>query len=243
MAESPMLGFGLEFEDLYRRDGLVRLDGAFVDVLKARSPELHDRLMAARAALASEASGQRGDPIVRAPEQVAGKDESDLIVALAPELEDFVGELFGIVAEMNALRARHDALAPLYGVKRLFVQRRAAKKYTPEQAAAFDGPALRRELEPLIGGELTELRFAEKVDAWMKAEAEHRRGTRTRGALRRLGRPHAGGPRMPTRAACCSRSRTRSTRTTWCRSRPRSSTASRCSSCRARNAAPAMASR
>ena len=173
MTESPMLGFGLEFEDLYRRDGLVRLDGAFVDVLKARSPELHDRLMAARAALASEASGQRGDPIVRAPEQVAGKDESDLIVALAPELEDFVGELFGIVAEMNALRARHDALAPLYGVKRLFVQRRAAKKYTPEQAAAFDGPALRRELEPLIGGALTELRFAEKVDAWMKSEAEH----------------------------------------------------------------------
>jgi NADPH-dependent glutamate synthase beta subunit-like oxidoreductase/NAD(P)H-flavin reductase len=173
MIESPRLGFGLKFEDLYRRDGLVRLDGAFVDVLKARSPELHNRLMAARAALASEASGQRGDSMVRAPEQVAGKDESDLIVALAPELEDFAGELFGIAAEMNALRARHDALAPLYGVKRLFVQRRAAKKYTAEQAAAFDGPALRRELERRFGGELTELRFAQHVDTWMKAEAEH----------------------------------------------------------------------
>src|SRR5207245_5076451 len=86
---------------------------------------------------------------------------------------NFIAELFGIVAEMNALRARHGALAPLYGVKRLFVQRRAAKKYTAEQAASFDGPALRRALEPLIGGALTELRFAEKVDAWMKAEAEH----------------------------------------------------------------------
>ena len=27
--------------------------------------------------------------------------------------------------------------------------------------------------KPLLGGELTELRFAERVDAWMKAEAEH----------------------------------------------------------------------
>ena len=74
---------------------------------------------------------------------------------------------------MSELKRRHDALAPLYGVKRLFVQRRAAKKYSPEQAAAFDGPALRRELERHLGGALTELRFAEKVEAWMKAEAEH----------------------------------------------------------------------
>ena len=32
---------------------------------------------------------------------------------------------------------------------------------------------MRAELEPLLGGELTELRFAERVEAWMKAEAEH----------------------------------------------------------------------
>src|SRR5207245_3814487 len=57
--------------------------------------------------------------------------------------------------------------------KRLFVQRRAAKKYGPDQAATFDGQALREQLEPLLGGELTELRFAQRVDAWMKAEAEH----------------------------------------------------------------------
>jgi NADPH-dependent glutamate synthase beta subunit-like oxidoreductase/NAD(P)H-flavin reductase len=157
MTERLALGFGLQFDDLYRRDGLVRLDGCFVDALKAQNVELHNRLMAARAA----------------PDGVAGKDESDLIVALAPALEDFIAELFGIAAQMRELKRRHDALAPLYGVKRLFVQRRAAKKYSPEQAVAFDGPALRRELERHLGGALTELRFAEKVEAWMKAEAEH----------------------------------------------------------------------
>ncbi|MET0921889.1 MAG: FAD-dependent oxidoreductase, partial [Xanthobacteraceae bacterium] len=156
MTERLALGFGLQFDDLYRRDGLVRLDGCFVDALKARNVELHNRLMAARAA----------------PDSVAGKDESDLIVALSPALEDFIAGLFGIAAQMSELKRRHDALAPLYGVKRLFVQRRAAKRYPPEQAAAFDGPALRRELERHLGGPLTELRFAEKVEAWMKAEAE-----------------------------------------------------------------------
>jgi NADPH-dependent glutamate synthase beta subunit-like oxidoreductase/NAD(P)H-flavin reductase len=157
MTENLALGFALRFDDLYGRDGLVRLDGCFVDFVRARSPDLHGRLMAARAA----------------PDQVAGKPESDLIVELAPELEDFIAELFRIGPELTALQSRHQALAPLYTVKRLFVQRRAAKKYGPDLAATFDGPALRAELEARIGGALTELRFAECVDAWMKAEGEH----------------------------------------------------------------------
>jgi NADPH-dependent glutamate synthase beta subunit-like oxidoreductase/NAD(P)H-flavin reductase len=157
MTENLLLGFGLRFDDLYRRDGLVRLDGCFVDFIRARRPDLHGRLMAARAA----------------PDQAAGKPESDLITELAPELEDFIGELFRIGPELSALQSRHEVLAPLYRVKRLFVQRRAAKKYGPELAATFDGPAMRAGLEALIGGALTELRFAECVDAWMQAEAEH----------------------------------------------------------------------
>src|SRR5262245_63029470 len=157
MTQRLTLGFGLRFEELYSRDGLVRLDACFVDMLKARNGDLHRRLMAARAA----------------PDEVAGKTESDLIVELAPELDDFIAELFGIADEVRALRSRHDALAPLYEVKRLFVQRRAAKKYGPDQADSFDGDALRAELEPLLGSELTELRFAERVELWMKAETEN----------------------------------------------------------------------
>src|SRR5262249_46579583 len=157
MPESLPLGFELRFADLYGRDGLVRLDRAFVDLLQRRDAGLHGRLMAARAA----------------PDAVAGKAESELIVELAPVLDDFIGELFGIAAELAALQSRHGRLAPLYSAKRLFVQRRAAKKYGPEQAAGFDGPALAAELAPLLGGELTELRFAERVDGWMQAETEH----------------------------------------------------------------------
>ena len=105
MSTSLSLAFDLRFEDLYGRDGLVRLDGCFVDFLKRRNVGLHNRLMAARAA----------------PDRLADKEESDLIVELAPELEDFAAALFGIAREVDALRSRHDALSPLYTVKRLFV--------------------------------------------------------------------------------------------------------------------------
>ena len=202
MTAGLVLGFDLRFEDLYHCEGLARLDRRFVDFLAMRNPDLHVRLLAARAA----------------PDATADKAESDLIVELAPELEDFLGELFGIAAELDALAARHRTLDPLYSVKRLFVQRRAAKKHGPEQAAVFDGPALAAALEPLIGGELTELRFAKAVERWMKDEAPR--------TPRRSISPPAmpPGPCTPRKAAsstgtaCCSRCRTRSTRSISLRS-------------------------
>src|SRR5262245_52024685 len=121
MTAGLVLGFDLQFEDLYHCEGLGRLDRRFVDFLAIRNPDLHVRLLAARAA----------------PDAAAGKAESDLIVELAPELEDFLGELFDITVEIRALAARHRTLDPLFSVKRLFVQRRAARKHGPEQAAAF----------------------------------------------------------------------------------------------------------
>src|SRR5258705_6332915 len=135
MSESFSLAFDLRFEDLYRRDGLVRLDGCFVEFLKSRNADLHNRLMAGRAA----------------PERVADKDYSDLIVELAVELEDFIAALFGIARDVDALRSRHDALAPLYTVKGRFVHRPAAKKSSPGQAAAFHRLALGAHRQRLIG--------------------------------------------------------------------------------------------
>src|SRR5579872_3326206 len=106
------LQHGISFPDLYARDGLVRLDRAFVAHIAAADTALHDRLMAGRAD----------------PDALDRKGESDLLVDLAPHVEDFVGQLFGIGAELRALQARHDKLAPLYSVKRLFVQRRAVRR-------------------------------------------------------------------------------------------------------------------
>src|SRR5690348_18328233 len=101
------LKHGLTFPDLYERDGLIRLDRAFVAHLDATDAALHGRLLAGRAD----------------PEALDRKTESDLLVDLAPHLEDFLGDLFGIAAEVRDLQAKHDRMSPLYSVKRLFVQR------------------------------------------------------------------------------------------------------------------------
>ena len=119
-----VLKHGLCFADLYDREGLVRLDRAFVAHLAQTDVGLHDRLMTAR----------------RDPDAIEGLDESNLLVDLAPHLEDFVGELFGIEAKIWALQARHHELAPLYSVKRFFVQRRAVKGVKEPDAVAIDGP-------------------------------------------------------------------------------------------------------
>jgi len=151
-AHSPQFGFS--FEDFYSRDGLIRVDEVFLRELEQTDASLHARLLAARTAA----------------EPLAVKAESELLLALAPHLDDFIGQLFGIGAEVNALSARHHALAPLYSVKRLFVQRKAMHKYKPDAAAAIDGAAVGEKLAALFGEPLTELAFARQVIAWQQDE-------------------------------------------------------------------------
>src|SRR3954462_2458271 len=138
------LGFGITFPDLYEREGLIRLDRAFVAYLGEAERSLADRLSAAR---------------VQPP---TGTAESELLIALAPHVEDFVAKLFGIEREAQALAERHNELAPLYSVKRQFVQRRALHKVKPAELEGFD---------PATAGEFTELEFARKVTGWLQNEA------------------------------------------------------------------------
>ena len=131
------LGFNITFEDLYERDGLIRVDQAFLGFLDSG---MRDRIVDARKTFPAK------------------KQEAELLVALAPHVEDFLAKLFGIEAEARALAAKHNELAPLWAVKRQFVQRRALNKVKPEDAAAegFDFS--------------TEIDFARQVIEWQKDE-------------------------------------------------------------------------
>jgi NADPH-dependent glutamate synthase beta subunit-like oxidoreductase/NAD(P)H-flavin reductase len=140
--------YGIEPRDLYARDGLARVDARFLEHLGEADRALRGRLEAAR----------------RGPDALAPKDESELLVALAPHLEDFLARLFGILPEAQALAARHHELAPLWSVKRLFVQRRALHKVKPEEAAP--GP-----FERILPWPFTELEFARRVTGWLADEA------------------------------------------------------------------------
>ena len=152
-----MLNFGFSFSDLYRTVGLARLDAEFRRYLGDADANLLSRLASARAA----------------PEALTRLQESELLLDLAPHAEDFVTKLFGIELEVQALSLRHTNLAPLYSVKRLFVQRRAMHKIKPEEAAVLDGAAMERKLEGWLGTSFSELAFARRVSEWLKDEALH----------------------------------------------------------------------
>ena len=142
------LGFGVSFPDLYEREGLIRLDRAFLAFLGEADRALADKLSAAR----QNAPG--------------GGPESELLIALAPHVEDFIAKLFHIEREALALAERHNEMAPLWSVKRQFVQRRALHKVKPTELQAFD---------PAQFEFTTELDFARKVSAWLQNEPAHAR--------------------------------------------------------------------
>ncbi|HUW38155.1 MAG TPA: FAD-dependent oxidoreductase, partial [Rhodocyclaceae bacterium] len=153
------LAFKLSFAELYSREGLLRVDAAFLDFLSGADADLHARLTSGRAH----------------PEALNAKAESALILEIAPHLDRFISQLFGITDEVLALGRRHDEQAPLFSIKRQFVQRRAASRIKPEEAQRVDGPATERELRRLFGGRFDELTFAQNVTIWLEDEPGHQR--------------------------------------------------------------------
>ncbi len=151
------LANGLSFADLHSRSGLQRVDDLFVGQLAAIEPTLAQRLTEAR----------------RAPDALPRLAESDLLVALAPHVEDFLASLFAIAPEVRTLETRHHEFAPLFALRRQFVQRKAMNTWKAEVAADFDGPALRRRLEELLAKTFSELAFAEAVTRWLADEPLH----------------------------------------------------------------------
>lgn len=146
------LAFDVQFKDLYSQPGLVKVDAAFVTELAKSDANLYNKLVTVRAL----------------PDSLETKAESDLIIELAPHVEDFIGKLFGIQADINALAAKHDELANIYTCKRLFIQRQAAKAYKPEQAESFDGMELGKNLEQWFGQKLTEKSYSDNVNSWLE---------------------------------------------------------------------------
>ncbi len=151
------LGFGLSFEQLYDREGLRRLDGLFLDALRSSDPNLEQQLLAAR----------------EQPDAIARKEESQLLMEIAMHLDDFLAHLFAIEHEVAALSAAHHALAPLYKVKRQFVQRKAAATFKAPDAELFDGDQLQAKLANYMREPFSEQAFANHVQRWLDDSQAH----------------------------------------------------------------------
>ena len=107
--------YGLDFASLQTPEGLARLDRAFVDELERAAPGLAARL--------ADYRGRDTD--------LPGTENSELLIALGPHVEAFIGRAFGIEAELAALRESILADDVVMQFKQAFVQRRVKKHRQP----------------------------------------------------------------------------------------------------------------
>src|SRR5690606_9135934 len=138
---APDFQFNMTVSDLYQRDGLLRVDQAFLDYLHEGDASLYKQLKIAR----------------EQPDSLQPKDESALLIEVAAWLDDFIAKLFNIATEIKTLAAKHHELAPLYFCKRQFVQRRAKSKVSAEELAGIDGLALEKDLAAEFDAPFSEL--------------------------------------------------------------------------------------
>ena len=148
--------FELSPTTLYSREGLLRLDAHFLHWLGARDSRLAEQLVSARTAAV-------------APER---KAESELWLALAPQVDEFLSELFAISADTASLRGRQRDLDVVFEARRKFVQRYVLKRAKPEEVAQTDGAAALAKLELHLGGAFSEITLARAALDWLSRESE-----------------------------------------------------------------------
>lgn len=111
-ADMPLGVGGFRYRDLFVAERLRDLYDAFCAELAAKAPD------AARAYEAYRAAQGKG----MTPEQV-----SEALLAVAPHVSAFVGKLFGVEREMDALRREVMDRSPLWRFRQDFAKRRVLK--------------------------------------------------------------------------------------------------------------------
>ena len=147
------LAYNLCLDDLYSRDGLHKIDGIFMGWLMRDKPALATRLQAARAE----------------PDILTKLERSGLLLSLAPSIDEFIAQLFHIEQAHRMEKADHLGFDAYIECRRKFVQRKAIKAYSKEEAATFNGA----DLESALGGPFDDVLFSQKVMGWLADEDEY----------------------------------------------------------------------
>lgn len=151
------LSFGLTFSDLYQDDGLNHLQDFFLHHLNEHDPDLCQRYLVALQQCAQDV-------------EIVNSTRSTLLLELAPHLEDFIGILFGIQRDIKLLQEQHYQFAPLFTVKRQFIQRFAVRKYAPKDLENFEAESYRKNFTTTFKVPFTELHFAQHISTWMNED-------------------------------------------------------------------------
>jgi NADPH-dependent glutamate synthase beta subunit-like oxidoreductase/NAD(P)H-flavin reductase len=106
---------GIAFSELFQVAGLDALDKQFLEVLKSQDAVLHQRVISYRQILGP----------------LPPLEESELLLALAPHLEDFLGRLFGIEEELTVSRKAALSHDVVLAFKKEWVLRRGRRYRKP----------------------------------------------------------------------------------------------------------------
>ena len=115
--------FGLTYVDLYDSQVLEKLTVQFHEYVHTRNPSLHARFGHYQALRGAEMS----------PPEV-----SSLLEEMAEELSSFIGNLFGIMEQLQVERDRSAREKAIFECRREFFVRRVLKKYSKEVSLQFD---------------------------------------------------------------------------------------------------------
>ncbi len=151
----------LNYQSLQTLEGLQRLDDLFVSFVAERDLSMHERL------------GRYRDPEAHFDAQ----ETSDLLLAVAPLLEDFLGRQLGIESALRAVSEEIDKQNPVARFKKEFVQKRArrAGNFDNQTFASLtqwlDGQ-ITHDPEAQSDKELAVARFADRLLDDPEADAE-----------------------------------------------------------------------
>ena len=141
------LQFDLEYQDLYTAKGLRIIDEEFQKHLQDCDAELFKAYITARN---------------------VSNLASDIIIKVAPYVEDFIGKLFGIENELLANQKLHNDAAILRNCARTFVQRRVANKLTLDKINGLSSKDMLESLEHYMNAPFDDITFATKVMEWLQ---------------------------------------------------------------------------
>jgi NADPH-dependent glutamate synthase beta subunit-like oxidoreductase/NAD(P)H-flavin reductase len=150
------LNYNIAFTDLYSRTGNEKIHAKFLEFVEQKNPELHEGL------------GLLYDGTL----SMAGVEESEVIMETAIYVEEFLAELFNIQAEVAQLKHKQEALSNIFSCKRLFVQRRAIKKYRIKDVEQFDTERTQRAAIEILGADFSEQDFADFTMPLLENEQE-----------------------------------------------------------------------
>ena len=147
----------LDFQAFSTLEGIYALDQQFLDGLLIKEPDIYQALLAFR---------QGG--------KLTAKMESAFIVALAPQLEEFISQVFSIEHEVLCMQAKVQAHQPVWAFKQFYVLKKAKRLlHKASDYADFDSHnkwlmSLFKDIPYDV-----ELAVAKLAQSWLQSPVEH----------------------------------------------------------------------